>query len=75
MAAVGSLRPQQGGPGPQALRDVYTRRQEGTSVWVVRSDQIVASDPSDKDMYFDPMADKVYRHPTFYELPESVNHM
>jgi ring-1,2-phenylacetyl-CoA epoxidase subunit PaaB len=26
-------------------------------------------------MYFDPMADKVYRHPTFYELPESVNHM
>ena len=52
-------------------RDVYTRRQEGTSVWVVRSDQIVASDPGDKDMYFDPMEDKVYRHPTFYELPKS----
>ena len=59
----------------QLARDVHTRRQEGTSVWVVRSDQIVASDPSDKGMYFDPMADKVYRHPTFYELPESVNHM
>mgnify|MGYP000048562193 FL=1 len=59
----------------QLARDVYTRRQEGTSVWVVRSDQIVASDPADKAMYFDPMEDKVYRHPTFYELPESVNHM
>jgi ring-1,2-phenylacetyl-CoA epoxidase subunit PaaB len=59
----------------QLARDVYTRRQEGTSIWVVKSEQIVASDPTDKDMYFDPMADKVYRHPTFYELPESVNHM
>ena len=45
----------------QMARDVYTRRQEGSSVWVVRADQIVASDPGDKDMYFDPMEDKVYR--------------
>lgn len=59
----------------QMARDVYTRRQEGSSVWVVRSDQIVASDPRDKDMYFDPAEDKVYRHPTFYELPKSVDHM
>ena len=54
----------------QLARDVYTRRQEGTSVWVVRSDQITASDPGEKAAYFDPMEDKVYRHPTFYELPE-----
>lgn len=56
----------------QMARDVYTRRQEGSSVWVVRSDQIVASDPGDKDMYFDPAEDKVYRHPTFYKLPDST---
>jgi ring-1,2-phenylacetyl-CoA epoxidase subunit PaaB len=48
---------------------------EGTSVWVVRSSEITASDPADKGSLFDPMEDKVYRHPTFYELPESVNHM
>jgi ring-1,2-phenylacetyl-CoA epoxidase subunit PaaB len=59
----------------QLARDVYTRRQEGTSVWVVRSDQITASDPGDKAMYFDPMADKVYRHPTFYSLPPEVDHI
>jgi ring-1,2-phenylacetyl-CoA epoxidase subunit PaaB len=59
----------------QMARDVYTRRQEGVSLWVVRSDQIVASDPADKGMYFDPMEDKVYRHPTFYTLPKSVDHM
>lgn len=59
----------------QMGRDVYTRRQEGTSVWVVRSDQIVASDPSEKGAMFDPMEDKVYRHPTFYVLPKEVDHM
>ena len=59
----------------QMARDVYTRRQEGISVWVVRSDQIVASDPGDKAMLFDPAEDKVYRHPTFYKLPAAVDHM
>jgi len=59
----------------QMARDVYTRRQEGTSIWVVRSDQIVASDPDTRDMDFEPAADKVYRHPTFYKLPPDVDHM
>ncbi len=59
----------------QMARDVYTRRQEGCSVWVVRSDQIVASDPGEKGSYFDPAEDKVYRHPTFYQLPKAVDHM
>jgi ring-1,2-phenylacetyl-CoA epoxidase subunit PaaB len=59
----------------QLARDVYTRRQEGVSIWVVPSSAITASDPSQKDSYFDPMADKVYRHPSFYELPAAVDHM
>jgi len=56
-------------------REVYTRRQEGSSIWVVKSELIVASDPGDKDRLFDPMEDKVYRHPTFYKLPAEVDHM
>ena len=59
----------------QAARDVYTRRQEGVSIWVVRADQIVASDPGRKAEFFDPMQDKIYRHPTFYQLPEQVDHL
>ena len=59
----------------QMARDVYTRRQEGTSIWVVRSDQIVANDPDTRDMDFEPAQDKVYRHPTFYKLPSEVDHM
>ena len=56
-------------------RDVYTRRGEGVSIWVVRSNLIAASDPADKDMLFEPTASKIYRHPTFYEVPEDVGHM
>jgi ring-1,2-phenylacetyl-CoA epoxidase subunit PaaB len=59
----------------QLARDVYTRRQEGVSIWVVPSSSITASDPTQKESYFDPMADKVYRHPSFYELPAAVDHM
>lgn len=59
----------------QLARDVYTRRQEGCSVWVVRSEQIIASDPADKEMNFEPMTDKIYRHPTFYVLPNEVDYM
>ena len=31
--------------------------------------------PDDKGELFDPAADKIYRHPTFYEIPEEVGHM
>lgn len=56
-------------------RDVYTRRNEGVSIWVVPSSAIAASDPDDREAFVGPMADKIYRHPTFYELPDEVKHM
>jgi ring-1,2-phenylacetyl-CoA epoxidase subunit PaaB len=59
----------------QAARDVYTRRGEGNSIWVVPSSAITASDPADKDELFEPALSKIYRHPTFYDVPEDVGHM
>jgi ring-1,2-phenylacetyl-CoA epoxidase subunit PaaB len=56
-------------------RDLYTRRSEGVSIWVVPSSEITASSPDAKDEFFDPADDKVYRHPTFYEVPEGVEHL
>jgi ring-1,2-phenylacetyl-CoA epoxidase subunit PaaB len=56
-------------------RDTYTRRQEGVSLWVVKSTGIVASDPDDSGELFEPAADKVYRHPTFYDIPDEVKHI
>jgi ring-1,2-phenylacetyl-CoA epoxidase subunit PaaB len=59
----------------EAARDVYTRRSEGISLWVVRSAEIVASDPAEAGPLFAPAEDKVYRHPTFYHIPEGVKHL
>lgn len=56
-------------------RDVYTRRNEGVSIWVVESKYIHASNPEESGSLFDPANDKVYRHPTFYNLPDAVKHM
>ena len=56
-------------------RDTYTRRNEGVSIWVVRSDRIVASDPAESEAFFEPAQDKIYRHPTFYEIPDDVENL
>lgn len=72
---VGSLHAVDDEMALQSARDVYTRRGEGVSIWVVRSNLIAASDPGDKDMLFEPTASKVYRHPTFYAVPDEVGHM
>jgi len=56
-------------------RDVYTRRQEGISLWVVESKYIHASNPAEAGSLYDPANDKVYRHPTFYDLPNELKHM
>lgn len=72
---VGSLRAPDATLALENARDVYTRRSEGISIWVVESNFIHASDPSDEDALFEPSDTKVYRHPTFYEVPEGVKHM
>jgi len=59
----------------QNARDVYCRRQEGVSLWVVESKHITASDPGDQEALFEPAKDKIYRHPTFYDVPDDVEHM
>ncbi|MNH46909.1 1,2-phenylacetyl-CoA epoxidase, subunit B [compost metagenome] len=56
-------------------RELYTRRSEGVSLWVVPSALITASSPDEKEPLFDPAQDKVYRHASFYELPAEVGHM
>jgi ring-1,2-phenylacetyl-CoA epoxidase subunit PaaB len=56
-------------------RDVYTRRNEGISIWVVESKNIHASNPDDAGEFFDPASDKIYRHPSFYHLPEQVKNI
>jgi ring-1,2-phenylacetyl-CoA epoxidase subunit PaaB len=72
---VGSLHAADAQHALQMARDVYTRRQEGVSLWVVAAQDICASDAADQDAWFDPAQSKVYRHPTFFKLPAQVEHM
>jgi ring-1,2-phenylacetyl-CoA epoxidase subunit PaaB len=72
---VGSLHAPDAEMALHNARDLYTRRNEGVSIWVVRADDITASSPSEKDPFFAPAGDKVYRHPTFYAIPEDVPHL
>jgi ring-1,2-phenylacetyl-CoA epoxidase subunit PaaB len=72
---VGSLHATDAKMAIENARDVYTRRQEGVSIWVVESKNIHASNPDEAESFYEPANDKVYRHPTFYDLPDELTHM
>lgn len=59
----------------QNARDLYTRRNEGTCIWVVPLNAITSSMPDDSESFFDPSDDKAYRHPTHYIMPEGAKHI
>jgi ring-1,2-phenylacetyl-CoA epoxidase subunit PaaB len=72
---VGSVHATDAAMALEHARDLYTRRMEGVSIWVVRSADIVASDPGEAASLFEPARDKIYRHPTFYEIPDEVKNL
>ena len=72
---VGSVHAADAKMAVEAARDTYTRRMEGVSIWVLPSAAIVASDPAQAGPLFEPAEDKVYRHPTFYSIPDNITHI
>lgn len=56
----------------QNARDVYSRRNEATCIWVVQSEYIVSSTPDDRSSFFEPSDDKIYRNPNFYKTPGNI---
>ena len=72
---VGSVHAADAEMAMENARDLYTRRSEGVSIWVVPSSAITASSPDEKEILFYPSDDKVYRHASFYKLPDEVGHM
>jgi ring-1,2-phenylacetyl-CoA epoxidase subunit PaaB len=59
----------------QNARDIFTRRNEGRSLWVVKSNEIASTTLDDESEFFDNNSDKIYRHPSFYEIPEGVKNI
>ena len=56
-------------------RDLYTRRGEGVSIWVVRASDIATSDPAERGAFFESPAGKNYRHASYYEKSQGVPHL
>ena len=71
-AHAGSLHAADAEQALQHARDVYARRGSVISLWVVPAGAITASSPGDSGPFFDPGADKAYRHPQFYKVPRGV---
>ncbi len=72
---VGSLHAPDAELAIKNARDVYTRRNEGVSIWAVEAKHIAATAPGDKEPLFEPSNSKVYRHPTFFDIPDEVGAM
>jgi ring-1,2-phenylacetyl-CoA epoxidase subunit PaaB len=71
---VGSLHAVDAAMAINNARDVYTRRNEGVSIWRCALPTSSASAPGDKEALFDRNS-KVYRHPTFFPMPDEVKHL
>lgn len=56
-------------------RDTYTRRNEGSGIWIVPSKAISSISIEEAAYFVEPSTDKIYRHPTFYNLPEGIKNM
>ncbi len=72
---VGSLHAEDHQHALNYARDCYSRRSEGVSIWVVKSDDIISSQEEDSDCFFDPSDSKPYRHAAYYPLPKEVGTM
>ena len=56
-------------------RENKKRGREGGRDWVGSKDRRVDSDPAETSAFFEPAKDKIYRHPTFYEIPDGVKNL
>lgn len=72
---IGSLHASDAEMAIKNARDVYTRRNEGVSIWVVEAVHITATSPSDKGPFYESSKRKVYRHPSFFNIPDEVGGM
>lgn len=72
---AGSLHAPDAAMALRNARDLYTRRNEGVSIWVVPADAISSSDPDSKGSFFESPQGKDYRHATYYTKSEGVKHL
>lgn len=72
---VGSLHAADGEMALESARNAYTRRGEGTSIWVARSSDILVDATACGDRSPEAAGDKAFRHATYYRVPEGVKNI
>ena len=72
---AGSLHAPDAAMALRNARDLYTRRNEGVSLWVIPAEAIITSDPDAKGQFFESPQGKDYRHATYYRKSEGVKHL
>ena len=72
---VGSIHAEDEVMALNSARDTYTRRNEGVSIWVIPSASITASDSNNISETLKTSEKKIYRHPSFYDIPDDIGHM
>lgn len=72
---AGSLRASNSEEALLSARDLYTRRGEGGSLWVVCSADIITSSPDEQAVMFQGKEAKPFRHSSYYEVPEGVKNL
>lgn len=70
---VGSVRAADAGLAQAAARDLFARRGRPQSLWVVRSQDVHAVLPDDKDPYFAAADGKPFRRPGHFTALEAVS--
>ncbi|GHB01704.1 MULTISPECIES: 1,2-phenylacetyl-CoA epoxidase subunit PaaB [Streptomyces] len=63
---VGSVRAADADTALLRARDLYTRRGDPLSLWVVRSDAVHAASPDERDPFFAGAHHKPYRYPEHF---------
>jgi len=72
---VGSITTDQASTAISEAIKIYGDSLKITNVWVVPSTRINASDPAESESFYDPAENKLFRHATFYVLPDEIKHM
>jgi ring-1,2-phenylacetyl-CoA epoxidase subunit PaaB len=70
---VGSVHAPDAQMALQLARDQFARRLKCVSLWVVRSQDITATDYQDES-FFAQAVDKSYRDPKAFEAPDKLEH-
>jgi ring-1,2-phenylacetyl-CoA epoxidase subunit PaaB len=73
---AGTVRAADAPTAARLAREAFGTPQDGSdALWLIPTAAITAARPEHRDRLFDPAADKAFRHPGHYPVPEGVRNL